>query len=69
LGISPHHPISSTPQFFLSLGRKGHLTSIVTQESNNGSKDQYHDEVDGTEDLWAKTPPEDEDELEDKKED
>ena len=54
---------------FLSLGRKSHLTSIVTQESDNGRKDQHHDEIDGTEDLWVRTPPEDEDGLKDKKKD
>jgi len=32
---------------FSSFGGKGHLASIVTQDRNNGSEDDHHDEVDG----------------------
>jgi hypothetical protein len=41
--------ITSTPYHLISLSRffggKGHLTSIVTQNGNNGSEDDDHDEI------------------------
>jgi hypothetical protein len=53
----------------LFLDGKGHLTSIVTQEGNDGGEDDYHNEIEGIGYLGLRTTPEDEDDLENKKED
>ena len=58
---------------WLLFGGEGHLTSEVPQEENDGRKDQHHDEIDGLDvlgrSLWIGTPPEDEHDFKNEKDD
>jgi len=52
----------------LLFGGKGHLASIITQNGNNRSEDDHHDEIDRIGYLGLKTTPEDEDDRENEQE-
>jgi hypothetical protein len=50
-------------------GGKGHLTSIVAQERNDGGEKDNQNEIDGVKYLGWRMTPEDEDDLQNKKKD
>jgi hypothetical protein len=44
---------------------EGHLTAVVTKESDNGGEEEHQDKIDWIRDLWLRTPPGNEDDFED----
>ena len=48
---------------------ENHLASVVTQENDDGCEEEHHDEINGIWNFWARTPPDDEDDLEDEEKD
>jgi hypothetical protein len=52
----------------LLLGREGHLPAVITQNSNNGCEKDHHNKVNRVRDFSTGSPPEDQDDFEDEKE-